>query len=237
MVAKSFCDKYVPLLLHVLVGEERNCISADDVIAVSHFLYCIQSPYLLGIECPSTSNLSTDSHRKVLENRIFSLIDGINDSNPLKEVFFADPSVDPTAARYLYSPVCRRNCNYVFHKRITRPCFRTCALMCANLFSVAGKLKSFKWNWRRLILPSNISATRRMFWSEDVGLLAVWSSLQPRQCLRPSPQFCCVQRFLPRWSMFLNLCKGSGAYLFPECCCLSSEALNSKDLCQIWRKH
>ena len=163
MVAKSFCDKYVPLLLNVLVGEERNCISADDVIAVSHFLYCIQSPYLLGIECPSTSNLSTDSHRKVLENRIFSLIDGINDSNPLKEVFFADPSVDPTAARYLYSPVCWSNCNYVFYECINRSYYRICVLMCTNLFSVAGKLKSFKWNWRRLIFPSNINATRHMF--------------------------------------------------------------------------
>ena len=165
MVAKSFCDKYVPMLLNVLYNEHRNCNSADDVIAVSQFLYCIQSPYLLGVDCTSTSEflIKGSVGRQSLENRIFSLIDGINDSNPLKEAFSADPSVDANAARYLYSPVCWSNCNYVFYECINRSYYRICVLMCTNLFSVAGKLKSFKWNWRRLIFPSNINATRHMF--------------------------------------------------------------------------
>jgi len=101
MVAKSFCDKYVPMLLNVLYNEHRNCNSADDVIAVSQFLYCIQSPYLLGVDCTSTGSID----QQKLEKRIFSLIDGINDCKPVKEAFFADSSVEANTARYLFSPV------------------------------------------------------------------------------------------------------------------------------------
>jgi hypothetical protein len=104
MVAKSFCEKYVPKLFKAISIDHRprHCNSADDVMAFSQFLYCIQSPYLLGLDC---TGLMHSAHQQRLEDHIFSLIDGIDDCNPLKDAFFVDLSLDVDAARYLYSAV------------------------------------------------------------------------------------------------------------------------------------
>ncbi len=220
-MAKSFCDKYVPMLLNVLYNFEGYCINADHVTAVSQFLYCIQSSYMIGV----------DGKAQNLKNRMFSLIDGINDSNPLKEAFFADTYVDANAARYLFSTVLEElyllciYCSCIAHSHN-----RTFAQTCTNLFLVAGKLRSSKPSLRRLISESSINATHRMFWNADVGLSVAWCSLLPLLYLRQFPQFCSVQHSLPRRETFLSFCSESGGYRFLGWFCLLLEALNFKDL-------